>query len=96
MFNHIAEPDYAHDEQFLEQFQPIKQTSKYTILGTGCAPIKPNTAPYLNKLAASMEKIHGYRTEARPCHILFRNKILINSCEWINGQQREADGILLA
>lgn len=83
MFNHVGEPAYARDKEFLAQFPTIIATGKYTIIGNGCAPNTKNHKPYMHKLADTIEEIHGYSTEDRPCHILFGKYGKL--CERIHG-----------
>jgi len=83
MFNQVGEPAYARDADFLSTFPQIARTRTYTIIGTGCAPITANDKPYMTKLANTIEEIHGYRTEDRPCRILFGRYGKL--CERIHG-----------
>ena len=84
LFPHIGEPDYAKDEEFLNQFPKITVAEKYTILGKGCNPARKNDALFVKKLADTIEQMHGYRTEERPCFLLFKNGLLQDMCTTFN------------
>jgi hypothetical protein len=86
LFPHIGEPDYARDDAFIAQFPVVKRTNRYILLGNGCNPVRPNDGSYVRKLADSIESIHGYRTEERPCHLLLKNGLLQKFCEVISLQ----------
>lgn len=84
LFPHISEPSYARNETFLSQFNVIKKTEQYIIVGNGCKPIEKNDQTYVKKLADTIEEMHGYRTEERPCQLLLKNEFLISVCEMMN------------
>jgi hypothetical protein len=88
LFPHIGEPDYARDAGFLRQFPVIAQNERHVILGKGCNQPHPNDAPYVWKLANATFALHGYRTEDRPCSLLFKNQLFSRLCENINMQPR--------
>jgi len=88
LFPHIGEPDYARDSDFLSQFPAIARNEQYAILGTGCILPHANDAPYIWKLANATFAMHGYRTEDRPCRLLFKSRVLARLCENINMQSQ--------
>lgn len=84
MFPHIGEPAYSRDKEFLHSFNVISEQEKYTIIGNGCKDIRKNDKTYVKKLADTVEAMNGYRTEERPCYLLFKNAIMQKMCEWVN------------
>ncbi|HLC33262.1 MAG TPA: hypothetical protein VJJ82_05530 [Candidatus Nanoarchaeia archaeon] len=84
LFPHIGEPDYAKDKEFLNQFPKVSETEKYVILGNGCNPAHKNDEMFVKKLADTIEQMHGYRTEERPCFLLFKNGLLQDFCTFMN------------
>ena len=84
LFRNSAEPDYVHDKEFLSQFPAIKRTKMFDILGTGCNPERRNDELFVKKLADTIEQMQGYRTEERPCHLLFKDVLLQKACSEIN------------
>lgn len=86
LFNHVKEPTYVDDKNFLKTLPILYKNDRYVIISNGhCKKISKFDKTYLRLKAEGIYELANYHININPCHIIFRNKeILERTCNYIN------------
>ena len=77
LYKHVVEPEYVSEKEFLYNFDVIKETDKYIVLGeiSGCREKERYVDHYLLRYRERMKLIYDRDVEVSNCAILFKGRM---------------------